>query len=382
MLFFITLILPGILSLYGLAIIVLTGTLFRKAGVRGPVYGGNGSGGGLPGVSVVIPFRNEESNLRALLESLENQSYKGAAEVILVNDQSDDNGVVIINKYCQHNGNISIKIINLQLSNDVRLTSKQQALDLGIAESSHPLIALTDADMILAPEWIESLVNSHLSTGSDLVFGHTSVINKNSRLFTVFESYQLEFLFAFAYAISKLNLITGSCMGNNILVTKESYVKCGGQRGIGYSIVEDRALLETMRKKGFRTAAAEPFSPTAKTYPSRSKKQFMSQMTRWAAGGLRPGGGLFAAGCLLTVQNFCFLISAVGAGILPGMIMALSALNFLLTWAFLTISFRKNRSPAPKLFYPLYYVFMMIETAIFGFLLVFRPKIHWKNRKL
>jgi len=346
---FATIALAAALIAYGIAIIAMTAALFARTKANGAGVTGNNRGDdGLPGVSVVIPFRNEERNLGALLASLDKQVYGGMIEVILVNDQSEDDGVNIINAFCPSNSRISIKIMDLQLST-IRLTSKQQALDLGVAASAHPLIAFTDADMILAPNWLKSLVDSLMSTRTALVFGHTSIINKDigisgkKSLFPLLESYQLEFLFAFACAFSKLNL-TGSCMGNNVLVTKESYLECGGQRGIGYSIVEDRALLELTRRRGLKTAAAEPFFTTAETYPSRTKKQFASQTLRWAAGGLRPGGGLFAAGLLLLAQNTLFPLSI--AGIMPPAVVIPCAANFLLTWAFLAIAFRKNNSPA------------------------------------
>ena len=347
-----------------------------------------------PGVSVVIPFRNEERNLYALLASLDGQNYGGKIEAILVNDKSADGGADVIRKFAPSNKNLSVNTVDLRTSadTDARLTSKQQALDLGVDNSSHRLILFTDADMVLEPAWVESMVNSHLSTGADMVFGHTAIINIYTdkecgdtkpgfihRLFTLLESYQLEYLFAFARAFSKLNLM-GSCMGNNILITKEAYTACGGQRGIGYTIVEDRALLGIVRKRGFKTAAQEPFTVTARTYPSRSKKQFANQMLRWARGGLRPGGGLFAAGALLLTQNILFLLSTVL--VLPPMLMLQCAVNFILTWLFLSISFHKNGSPVSKILFPAYYVFMMLETAVFLPLMVFRRGIEWKDRKV
>jgi cellulose synthase/poly-beta-1,6-N-acetylglucosamine synthase-like glycosyltransferase len=291
-----------------------------------------------------------------------------------------------------NNPSLRINTIDLCPAEDkdtgVRLTTKQQALDLGVERSSHRLILFTDADMILSPAWVGSMVDSRLSTGAGLVFGHTSINNDTdinaSRslidgLFTLFESYQLEYLFSFARAISRLNL-TGSCMGNNLLVTKEAYAACGGQRGIGYNIVEDRALLGLMRKKGIKTAAQEPFKVTAWTYPSRSAGRFASQTLRWAAGGLRPGGGLFGAGLLLLTQNILFLLSITG--LLPPILMLQCSVNFVLTWAFLSISFRKNGAAASKFLYPAYYIFMMAETAIFVPLMLFKRRIDWKGRKV
>ena len=415
------------LLLYGAAVAALAAALFgknRQYGLSGNIYDSNGdciNDDDLPGVSIIIPFRNEEENLPALLESLKAQNYTGMMEVVFVNDRSEDSGVDVIKNYINYininninnnknileniviknshyNNAISFKIIDLQFSYDINLTSKQQALEHGVSESSHPLLLFTDADMVLAPNWAETLARSHLASGADLVFGHTSISRKGNfrRLFTLFESYQLEFLFAFAYAFSRLNL-TGSCMGNNLLIAREAYIKCGGQRGAGYSIVEDRALLELLRKRGFKTAAAEPFHVTAHTLPSRAWKQFFHQTTRWARGGLRPGGGLFWAGLLLLIQNFAFL-PVIWGTILPAnypapaqpaclMFMpetaaALAAINFLLTWAFLALAFGKARSPAPRLLYPAYYLFMMAETIVFALSLAFGRKIEWKGRDL
>ncbi|MDR0330212.1 MAG: glycosyltransferase [Chitinispirillales bacterium] len=391
-------ILFAMLVAYGAIIIIFTSALFIKTKRLGREDAANDNAAGPSGVSVIIPFRNEERNLNALLASIAKQCYKGMIEVVLVNDQSEDNGVSVIKAFSHHNDNIFIKIIDLHPSINTALTSKQQALDLGVENSSHPLLLFTDADMALAPNWVESMVNSHKSTNAAHVFGHTAVTPSGARrsLFTLLESYQLEFLFSFAYAFAKLNL-TGSCMGNNVLAAKDAYLKCGGQRGAGYSIVEDRALLALMRKKGFKAAAQEPFGVTAFTYPSQSKKQFLNQMLRWAAGGLRPGGGLFAAGGLMLVQNLMFFLTALGmiapaAGVMvPTGIAVASIANFVLTWGFLAASFWKNGgaagagSTALHLFlYPAYYIFMMAETAVFLPLMVFKGKggIRWKGREL
>jgi len=417
----------ALLFVYGAAVIVMTSALFvrttRRKGLS-VVDTKNKNNAIDDGVSVVIPFRNEEDNLNELLTSIDKQNYGGMIEVVLVNDRSTDGGADVIKKFIPRNKNLCIKvmdvdekssittgtkistdIISTSINTDTRLTSKQKALDLGVDFSSRNLILFTDADMILEPTWVESMVNSRLSTDADMVFGHTAIIGINNdndvntvniddcvnkgtnvntiglidKLFILLESYQLEYLFSFAHAFSKLNL-TGSCMGNNILITKEAYTACGGQRGVGYTIVEDRALLELVRKRGFKAVAAEPFKATARTYPSKSKKQFANQMLRWARGGLRPDGGLFFAGLLLLTQNIIFLLSMICA--LPPVLMLQSVVNFILTWAFLSISFHKNGSPISKILFPAHYIFMMAETAVFLPLMLFKSKIEWKDRKV
>lgn len=431
-------VLYGLLLAYGGALIVMVFALFARA-ARGrglsvvdvdAVGGASVDGVGAPGVSVVIPFRNEEGNLSALLESLDGQVYGGMIEVVAVNDGSTDGGVEVIRRFRPRNKNLSIRCVNIvepRNSADVGvgvgvgidtdkdsgadrysdtdtgvvvseyvdtgagagLTSKQRALDIGVGCASHGLLLFTDADMVLLPTWVESMVGSQRSTGAGLVFGHTAVVVGGGqrvergglirRLFELLEAYQLEYLFSFAYAFSKLGLM-GSCMGNNIMVTKDVYAACGGQRGVGYSVVEDRALLGLVRGKGFKASAQEPFVVTALTYPVGSGRRFVNQVLRWARGGLRPGGGLFAAGLLLLAQNVVFLLSAVVA--LPPVLILLSAVNFVITWVFLSIFIHRGGSSVSKILFPAYYIFMMAETVLFLPLLLFGCRIDWKDRKV
>ncbi|MDR0306390.1 MAG: glycosyltransferase [Chitinispirillales bacterium] len=356
--------------------IAFIAALFKKERASSHTY----TCGELPGVSIVIPFRNEEHNLKALLSSIENQSYSGAFEVIFVNDRSDDKGPEIIKEYSKskQSEKFSVKLIDLEKP-DNKLTSKQQALDIGISYAAYPLVAFTDADMILKQQWLESLTKNQLSSGADLIFGHTAVRAQAKGALAKLESFQLAFLFSYACGFSKLNLM-GSCMGNNLLVTKKSYLKCGGQRAVGYNIVEDRALMGLMRKNGFKTKAAETFCVTAITHPSTSLFQFWQQMRRWAAGGLRLGEGLFAAGLLLATQNFLLILSTTG--LMPPLITILTYVNFFLTWIFLTIAFKKNGSTSSPLYYPIYFIFLNIMAIVFALSLIIKPRIIWKGRKV
>lgn len=360
----------AILALYGVTIlffsVIVAGRKSRPPESLPSAY---------PAVSVVIPFRDEEHNLKPLLESLKNQSYRGKWELILIDDHSSDNGPAIVKEMQNVFDAVPLHLIQPENSHP-NLTSKQQALESGVSSAAHPLIAFTDADMVLHPQWLENLVHTQYTTQKDLVFGHT-IMNRPKEIFGMLEAFQLEFLFSFAYAFFKANL-TGSCMGNNLLVVKESYLKSGGQNAIGYNIVEDRALLELFRRKGFKTGAAEPFLPLATTHPSRSLNQFYHQIRRWAAGGCHPGSGLFTAGILFSAQNLLFLFSFMG--FMPLVISTLSFTNFFLSWIFLILTFRKIHSPFRTLLFPLYYIFLIAETVLFGFSLLLKPKIEWKSK--
>lgn len=327
-------------------------------------------------VSIVIPFRNEQDNLPILLHSLKDLNYQGKFEVLLINDGSTDDSVKVINQNLL-NIERDIIVLNSSFSPQCNLTSKQQAIDLGICHAKFDWIALTDADMKFDPEWLSSLMEN-TSEKVDLVFGHTSIVGNNS-LFNLIQKFQLEFLFATAYAFYHAG-INGSCMGNNILISKRAYEKSGGQKAIGFNIAEDRALLNLFRKKKMGITSTDPFTPSAFTFPCKEWKQFLLQIKRWAKGGFDWRSNLLPIGLLLSLQNlflfFCFTNS------FHPLLSITAVVNFLLTWLFAIVTFKKIKASQNPLFFPFYYLFLFLESIVFLFSILTSREIEWKGRKL
>ena len=98
----------------------------------------NTAGQKLPGISIVIPFRNEAGNLPGLIASLDEQTYAGDFEIVLVNDGSTDNFHKAIGSRSEaKSGSNSqplnrplpqLRVINSPPAPTGRLTSKQRAL--------------------------------------------------------------------------------------------------------------------------------------------------------------------------------------------------------------------------------------------------------------
>jgi cellulose synthase/poly-beta-1,6-N-acetylglucosamine synthase-like glycosyltransferase len=329
-----------------------------------------------PGISIVVPFRNEAHNLPQLLSSLEAQLYQGKYEIILVNDSSTDCYDIIINR---RRGKNNIKIIDSVFSADRHLTSKQQALDAGIKEAAYDWIACTDADMLLEPCWLASLaLPAH--EGADLVFGHTAIhCGNRATLFARFQRFQLETLFAVAYSFNRAGL-TGSCMGNNLLISRKAYLAVGGFDAIGYSIVEDMALLTAFRRKRLRVVSSEPFSATAASFPAATFNTFFQQLLRWSQGGFPSNATLIFSGVLLTAQNIILVMALFG--IMPVKVSLIAFGNLLLTCLFVAAAFRRIASNEnPLLFLP-YYALYLVESLFLSLLVLFKRPIIWKNRRI
>ena len=107
--------------------------------------------------SIVIPFRNEAQNLPNLLESLSKLNYPHSHfEVILVNDDSNDESVDIINQYLVKIESSFLKNIKI-IDNVIQTNSpKKDAITLAIKNTSFDWIVTTDADCIAPRFWLDS----------------------------------------------------------------------------------------------------------------------------------------------------------------------------------------------------------------------------------
>jgi cellulose synthase/poly-beta-1,6-N-acetylglucosamine synthase-like glycosyltransferase len=107
--------------------------------------------------SIIIPFRNEATNLTQLLQSISKLNYSRLMfEVILVNDASDDNSVHVINQFISSNQDklaIDILIIeNIRLSN----SPKKDAITTAVEKAKFNWIITTDADCIVPKYWLDA----------------------------------------------------------------------------------------------------------------------------------------------------------------------------------------------------------------------------------
>jgi hypothetical protein len=107
---------------------------------------------------------------------------------------------------------------------------------------------------------------------------------------------------------------------------------------------------------------------------------YYHQMLRWARGGFTPDSPLLWAGLLLTIQNVS--LAALLAGQLPPACAIISFVNFLFTWAFVFLAFRKSRSSENPILFPAYWVWLLLETAVFLISFVITPRVVWKRRKI
>ena len=165
------------------------------------------------GISIVIAFRNEAKNLPALLRSLAALNYPSEkVEFILVNDNSEDRGVQIVENWLDTNFT-SAKLLH---GNSL---GKKAAQYLGIQNATFEIIACTDADCELPKAWLKRINESFIDTKTELAFGAVEIAGENHAL------QQLEFLALIGSTIGMLQK-DWAVMGNaaNMAFRKHCYL--------------------------------------------------------------------------------------------------------------------------------------------------------------
>jgi len=120
-------------------------------------------------ISIIIPVYNEEKNIARTIESLLDQTFKDY-EIIAVNDASKDNSIDILNRYKD-----KIKIIDKKKNE-----GQAKTLNAGLEIASGDIIARTDGDSIVPPNWLEQIHNNFKNKDVVAVGGWLALINESS----------------------------------------------------------------------------------------------------------------------------------------------------------------------------------------------------------
>lgn len=180
------------------------------------------SGQELPGVSVIVCARNEDTNLKQHLPLLLRQDYP-AFEVIVVDDNSDDGTVEYLYYLAEKEPLLKrVKVGNVNKP----MAGKKFPLTLGIKAAQYPVVLLTDADCAPASDqWIRTMMQGYQAP-TEVVLGYAPFhklagwLNKTIRFETFFAG--MNFL---SYAKAGMPYMG---VGRNLSYKTEMFFRYGG----------------------------------------------------------------------------------------------------------------------------------------------------------
>lgn len=328
-----------------------------------------------PFVNVLIAARNEEKNLPACLQSLRRAEYPAAKfEIMVIDDRSTDRTRAVAETFAREYANVRVVAITQRLEN---MSGKASALCQGLAHARGEIILMTDADCAPPPSWISQMV-SYFTPEVGLVGGFTLLASReqNHSLFAKVQTLDWVYLLTVGAGAAGLGKPL-SIIGNNFAFRRTAYEAVGGYEKIGFSIIEDFALMRAINE---RTKWRAIFPIDARTAmiskPVRNWREFYEQRQRWAAGGKEVG---VLARVFMLIAFLGHLASFAAWFISPPWaficLIALLSSDFLLLWK---TTARLERQDLLKIF-PLFEVYYFFYSFIFAPTVLLPATVRWKG---
>lgn len=259
--------------------------------------------------SIVIPFRNEVQELPNLLSSLLKIEYpKHLFEVFLIDDESSDTSVKIIQKHFE-NSDFPYQILkNKRVSN----SPKKDAILTAINNASFEWIVTTDADCSVHKSWLKTL-DSHIQQEQPIMIAAPVTFSKPKTFVEQFQffdnlSLQGSTMGGFGWNAPFL------CNGANLAYLKDAFLEVNGFTGNDtIASGDDHFLLEKLAQKHASSISyLKNTKATVITKYENSWNAIIEQRIRWTSKSKHyKKASTKAIGLLVFLMNFSLVVAFV-----------------------------------------------------------------------
>ena len=202
-----------------------------------------------PRVSIILPARNEERYIRRCIDSLIKQDYPDF-EIVLVNDESSDKTLEIMNEY--QNSYPDIKVLSVNRPNDDWI-GKNWACYQGYLKSNGNLLLFTDADSYHSENTMSLAVQNINHYDLDAI-----TIMPRLLSYDFFTKVTLPLLTTFMHTkfsplkVNNEKSKLGYFFGSYFIIKRDTYEKVGTHKSVKHEIIEDGALGKKVKEGNFK----------------------------------------------------------------------------------------------------------------------------------
>ncbi len=264
-----------------------------------------------PLVSICVPARNEEKNIRACVEAILAQTYPNF-ELIVLDDRSTDSTPQILESLAKVE---NLRKTHLRIIHGSELPSgwagKPHALYQASASARGDWLCFIDADTFLAPDALSSCYVKAVEIGADLFTIMTKQITG-----TFWEKVVMPLVLtalSVGFSPRKVNDPTkrdAVANGQFILIKRTVYDAIGGHERVKDQIVEDKAISEQVKWNSYRLIQADG-AQVAQT------RMYTSLASMWEGWTKNIYLGLRDHPAMLILGAFGAFVSVVAALFLP-----------------------------------------------------------------
>jgi glycosyltransferase involved in cell wall biosynthesis len=226
-------------------------------------------------VSVIVCARDEAFNLTRNLPGILVQDYKTTHEVVIVNDNSTDEGRYVIEEFQKSFKNIN----HIQLTQEAKMISgKKFPLSIGIKSAKYGIVLLTDADCVPASEfWIKKMQDAY-DDNTEIVLGYGAyhkrpgILNKLIRFETFHTAIQY-----LSYALAGKPYMG---VGRNLSYKKDVFLRNKGFSSINHIPSGDDDLFINRVANKHNTAVVIDEQSHTLSEPKKKWSEWMTQKYR------------------------------------------------------------------------------------------------------
>ena len=332
-------------------------------------------------VSVLIPARNEEVNIKRCLYSLIDQSYKNL-EIIVLDDDSDDQTYNIVKDISKNFS--SIKLIKGERKSN-GWTGKNWACHQLSKFAKGDFLLFIDADTKLQKNTISETVSEMNNNDVDLISLFPNRIT-NTAIDKIISVTIGWFIFSCLPIIfSNRNPMFSSAFGQFLLFRKGAYFSIGGHESIKDKILDDFELGRLITKRGYNLNVFDG-TERISTFSYSTEKEALEGLSK----------SIFPFFNNRLIPFLILLILFLSMGLMPIFIMMGEFFGSKLTkskemiayftWGLITLSWSISSYRSKQgIRYGILYPFVTTFTAIIGIfsIITFLTKsVNWKNRNV
>ena len=199
-----------------------------------------------PGVTVVVPARDEALGVQGCLRSLLAQDYAGEFRVILVDDRSADGTGAMARAL----DDARLRVID-GAARPAGWSGKLWAVAQGVAQAEGEYLLLTDADIEHAPTHLSALVAQAERGGFDLVSEMVALNGASAAERWLVPAFVFFFALLYPFAlVGDPGSRVAAAAGGTMLVRRSALSRAGGIDGMKDALIDDVALARRMKAGG------------------------------------------------------------------------------------------------------------------------------------
>ena len=335
----------------------------------------------IPGVSVIVAIRDGGLSTNNIIKFLQNQTYRGNLEFILVDDESTDNTKNIIQTIAKEDSRFQY---TTSKKGDSHLKRKQKALDAGIAKASFNHLLFTDVDCYIPKKWVATM-EQYYSSGYNYLVGNSIVnINNDFNFISLFQRIDFLLLMIICRASSYFKVPWAST-GQNQGFTKDLYKKADGFKKINNFIGDDTAFMHLCRYYGSKVCFIDNLDATVNPRVETNLINFIAQRVRWVADANKMWKLNLSFFVIMLITFFFYLsipitilISSVSYNLICILLIIKMIMEYLLIW----FGAHKLSVPMFSKDFIVWQIFHIPYICVVGLLSYFPYLFTWKGRRL